>query len=156
MTDTDVTSHSFLPTTICTPPSFPPLLPCLASQFRQGRVASVPPAPHPPIRGMQPLRVANPKIIPTNPLKSGRSSCCPASLHLVPGLPDPNLPSRSKMSISSPKCQCQPPRQTTNGNLFAKMHHPRAPHFFSISLPPCRPHSKLSNPWNSSSAVPPA
>jgi hypothetical protein len=55
------------------------------------------------------------------------------------------------MSISSPKCQCQPPRQTTNVNPFAKMHHPRAPHSFSASLPPCRPHSKLSNPWNTSS-----
>jgi len=28
----------------------------------------------------------------------------------------------------------QPPRQTTNVNPFAKMHHPRAPHSFSVSL----------------------
>jgi hypothetical protein len=52
------------------------------------------------------------------------------------------------MSISSPKCQCRTPRQTTNVNPFVKMHYPRAPHSFSVSLPPCRPQSKLSNPWN--------
>jgi hypothetical protein len=53
------------------------------------------------------------------------------------GLPDFNLPSCSKMpmSISSPKCQCQHPRQTTDVNSFAKMHHSRAPHSFSVSLP---------------------
>ena len=90
-------------------------------------------------------------------LKSGRRSCCPASLRLVSGLPDPNLPSCSKMPMSlfSPKCQMmmmpficsyrnkneKPPRQTTNVNPFAKMHNPRAPHSFSVSLSPCRPHS---------------
>jgi hypothetical protein len=43
---TDIISHSFLTTTdwilpAHTPRSFPPFLPCLASHFRQGRVASV-------------------------------------------------------------------------------------------------------------------
>ena len=50
-------SHTFLTTThwilpAHTPRSFPPFLPCLASHFRQGRVASVPPAPHPPTKGL--------------------------------------------------------------------------------------------------------
>jgi hypothetical protein len=50
-------THSFLTTTnwilpAHTPRSLPPLLLCLASHFRQGRVASVPPAPHPPIKGL--------------------------------------------------------------------------------------------------------
>ena len=87
--------------------------------------------------------------IPTNPLKSGRSSCFVASLNLVQGLTDSHLPSCSKMpmSTSSPKCQCQPPRQTTNVNPLSKMHYqPRAPHSFSVSLPPCRPHSKIVQP----------
>jgi hypothetical protein len=54
-----------------------------------------------------------------SPQVGSRSSCCPASLRLVPGLPDPNLPPCAKMPmpISSPKCRCQPPRQNANVNL---------------------------------------
>jgi hypothetical protein len=58
--------------------SLPRLLPCLASHFRQGKVASAPPAPHPPIKGL-PL----PKSFPPILLKSGRSSCCLTSLRAV-------------------------------------------------------------------------
>jgi hypothetical protein len=139
----------------------PPRLPCLASHFRQGRVANVPPASHPPINGL-PI----PKSFPPTPLRSGRSPCCITSLRLVPGLPE------TPSSFLAPKCQCQPLRQNANVNLFAKMpmstysqnanvnpftkmHHPQAPHSFSVLFSPCRTHSKLSNPWNTSSAVPP-
>jgi hypothetical protein len=59
-----------------------------------------------------------------------------------------NLLVKIPMSISSPKCQCSPPRQTANFNPFARMHYPRAPHSFSVLWSPCRPHLKLSNPWN--------
>jgi hypothetical protein len=64
-----------------------------------------------------------------------------------------NLLAPMPMSISSPKSQCPPPRQTANVSPFAKMHHPRAPYSISVLSSPCRPHSKLSNPWNTSSAV---
>jgi hypothetical protein len=92
----------------------------------------VPPAPYPPIKGLQ-----IPKSFPPIPPKSGRSSSCLTSPRLVPGLTDPNLTSCSKMpmSTSSPNCPCQPPCQTANVNPFAKMHHPRAPHSCSVSLP---------------------
>jgi hypothetical protein len=46
------------------PGSLPPLLPCLASHLRQGRVASVLPAPHPPIKGL-PIPKSSPPI-PSN------------------------------------------------------------------------------------------
>jgi len=97
-------------------------------------VASVPPAPHPPIKGL-PIPTSFPPI----PLKSGRSSCCPASLRLVSGLPDPNLPPYSKipMSISSPKCQCQSSRQNANVNILAKLP-------MSIPLPKCTIHEPLT------------
>jgi hypothetical protein len=59
-------SHSFLTTTnwilpAHTPRSLPPLIPCLAFHLRQGRVASVLPAPHPPIKGL-PIPKSSPPI----------------------------------------------------------------------------------------------
>jgi hypothetical protein len=74
-------SHSFLTTTnwtlpAHTPRSLPPLLPCLVSHFRQDRVASVPPAPHPPIKGL-PI----PKSFP--PIPSSRGVVRVVSLHYV-------------------------------------------------------------------------
>ncbi len=80
--------------------------------------------------------------MPTNPLESGLSSCCPASLRLVSGLPDPNLPPCSKMPmlISSPKCRCQSPRQNANVNLLAKLP-------MSIPSPKCTTHEPLTPPF---------
>ncbi len=78
------------------------------------------------------LRVCqvNPKIIPTNPLKSGRSLCCPASTSSSraarPQSPfllqnaNVNLVAKLPMSILSPKC-------TTHEPLTASPSHcPRA------------------------------
>jgi hypothetical protein len=87
--------------------------------------ASVPPAPHPPFKGL-PL----PKSFPPILLKSGRRSCCLTSLRLVPVLPDPNLPSCSKV-------QCRPPRQNANVNLLAKMP-------MSTPSPKCTAHEPLT------------
>jgi hypothetical protein len=75
-----------------------------------------------------------------------------ANVNLLAKMPVVN---KMPMSISSPKTQFPPPRQTANASPFAKMHHPRAPYSISVLSSPCRPHSQLSNPWNASSDVPP-
>jgi hypothetical protein len=109
-----VISHSFLATTnwilpADTPRSFPPFLPCLASQFRQGRVASVPPAPHPPIKGL-PI----PKSFPPIPSSQVVVHVVPLHYILFQGCQTPT-------SRVAPKCQCQSPRKTNNVNLLAKI-----------------------------------
>ena len=98
------------------------------------------------------LQIANLNLLAKIPMSISSPTCQCQSPRQHTNV---NLLANMPISISSPKCQCQPPRQTVNVNPFAKMHHPRALHSFSVSLPPDRTHSKLSNPWHTSSAVPP-
>ena len=144
-------SHTFLTTAnwilpAHKPRSFPPFLPCPASHFRQGGLREYLPSCAPRLRGCQSQNHSHqsPQVrsyfmlsrFTTSSFRAARPQ--PLALLQIANL---NLLAKIPMSISSPKCQCQPQAKLPISIPSPKCttHEPLTPSPF------CRPRADLIN-----------